>query len=57
MLEGMSDKLKAQADAVSTTTDLSKVVTVVLHRLEAEYHAQQAAEATKKKPAAQKPKP
>jgi hypothetical protein len=62
MLEGMSDKLKTEADAVSTTTDLSKVVTVVLHRLEAEYHAQQTAEATKQKPttqkpAAQKPKP
>jgi hypothetical protein len=57
MLEGMSDKLKAEANGVSPTTDLNKVVTVVLHRLEAEYRAQQAAETTKQKPATQKPKP
>jgi hypothetical protein len=57
MLQGMSDKLKAEADAVSPTTDLGKVVSVVLHRLEAEYRAQQSAEATKQKPATQKPKP
>lgn len=47
MLEGFSDKLKADADGVATTTDLSKIVTVTLHRLETEYKAQQAAEATK----------
>jgi hypothetical protein len=57
MLEGMSDKLKAEGDAVSTTTDLGKVVTVVLHRLEAEYRAQQAAETTKQKPMTPKTKP
>jgi hypothetical protein len=51
MLEGLSDKLKADADGIATTTDLSKVVTVTLHRLETEYKAQQAAEATKQKPA------
>jgi hypothetical protein len=50
MLEGFHDKLQADSDGVATTTDLSKVVTVVLHRLEAEYTAQQAAEATKKPP-------
>jgi hypothetical protein len=48
MLEGFHDKLAANNDAIAPTTDLSKVVTVVLHRLEAEYTAQQAAEATKK---------
>jgi hypothetical protein len=47
MLEGFSDKLKGDADAIASTTDLSKVVTVTLHRLEAEYRAQQAGEATK----------
>jgi hypothetical protein len=46
MLEGFSDKLKAASDGVSPTTDLSKVTVNVLHRLEAEYKAQQAAEAT-----------
>jgi hypothetical protein len=53
MLEGFHDKLKADSDGIATTTDLSKVTTVVLHRLEAEYNAQQAAEVTKK---AAKPK-
>ena len=52
MLQGFSEKLKADYDGIDTTTDLSKVVSVVLHRLEAEYSAQQAAEATKQKPAA-----
>jgi hypothetical protein len=56
MLEGFGDKLKADADGVAQTTDLSKVVTVVMHRLEAEYNAQQAAEATKQ-PKAPPPKP
>lgn len=51
MLEGFSEKLKADASGVDTATELSKVVSVVLHRLEAEYSAQQAAEATKQKPA------
>ena len=54
MLEGFHDKLKVDSDAIATSTDLSKVVTVVLHRLEAEYNAQQAAEATK--PSRVKPK-
>jgi hypothetical protein len=48
MLEGFHDKLAADSDGIAPTTDVSKVVTVVLHRLEAEYNAQQAAEATKK---------
>jgi hypothetical protein len=51
MVEGLSGKLKADADRIATTTDLSKVVTVTLHRLETEYKAQQAAEATKQKSA------
>jgi hypothetical protein len=46
MLEGFSDKLKAESDGVSATTDLNKVTATVLHRLEAEYKAQQAAETT-----------
>jgi hypothetical protein len=46
MLEGISDKLKTDDDGIATTTDLSKVVTTVLHRLEAEFKAQRAAEAT-----------
>ena len=50
MLEGFHDKLKADSDGVATTTDLSKVTTVVLHRLEAEFQAQNAAEATKLAP-------
>jgi hypothetical protein len=55
MLEGFSDKLKVEADGVSATTELSNVVSVVLHRLETEYRAQQVAESTKQKP--QKPAP
>ncbi|HXX69354.1 MAG TPA: hypothetical protein VEK07_19370 [Polyangiaceae bacterium] len=47
MLEGFSDKLKSDADAIGATTPLRQVVTVALHRLEAEYQAQQNAEATK----------
>lgn len=52
MLEGFSDKLKADVDGISQATDMSKVATVVEHRLEAQFNAQQAAEATegKKKP-------
>jgi hypothetical protein len=56
MLEGFSDKLKAEADGVSPDTDLSKVATVAIHRLEAEYHAQQAADATAKKSGPSTPK-
>jgi len=56
MLQGFADKLKADADGIATTTDLSKVVITTLHRLEAEYSAQQAAEASKQN-APQKPKP
>jgi hypothetical protein len=52
MLEGFGDKLKSESDGVSADTDLSKVATVVMHRLEAEYRAQQAAETTTKPPAA-----
>jgi hypothetical protein len=48
MLEGLSDKLKADGDGISATTDLSRVVITVLHRLEAEYSAQQAAEASER---------
>jgi hypothetical protein len=48
MLEGFSDKLKAEADGVGPSTDLSRVVATTLHRLEMEYRAQQAAEATKR---------
>jgi hypothetical protein len=44
MLHGFSDKLKAEADAISPSTDLAHVVTVAVHRLEAEYGAQKAAE-------------
>jgi hypothetical protein len=46
MLEGLHDKLHAEADAIAPATELSHVVTVAMHRLEAEYHAQQAAETT-----------
>jgi hypothetical protein len=47
MLEGFSDKLKADVDGISSATELNHVVTVVLHRLEQEYRAQQAVEGTK----------
>jgi hypothetical protein len=50
MLEGISDKLKADDGGIAATTDLSKVTTTVLHRLEAEFKAQQAAEATEHRP-------
>jgi hypothetical protein len=46
MLRGFSDRLKPDADAITPSTDLSHVVTVALHRLEAEYSAQKAAEET-----------
>ncbi len=55
MLEGFADRLKADNDGVSPSTDLSRVVTTVIHRLEGEYNAQRAAEATVK-PAPQKKK-
>jgi hypothetical protein len=54
MLRGFSDKLKADADTISPSTDLAHVVTVALHRLEAEYSAQKAAEDTLKPPAPQR---
>jgi hypothetical protein len=53
MLEGISDRLKTDDDGIATTTDLSRIVTTVLHRLEAEFKAQQSAEATEHRP----PKP
>ena len=43
MLQGFSDRLTAVSGDMGTTTDLSKVVAVVLHRLDAEYRAQLAA--------------
>jgi hypothetical protein len=46
MLHGFSDRLKADEDAISPSTDLANVVAVAVHRLEAEYGAQKAAEAT-----------
>jgi hypothetical protein len=49
MLQGFSDKLKPDADGIAQTTDLSKVATVVEHRLEAQFSAQQSAEATEGK--------
>lgn len=52
MQQGFGEKLAADADGIATSTELSKVVTTVLHRLETEYSAQQAAAATEKdKPA------
>jgi hypothetical protein len=57
MLEGFADKLKAEAEGVAPGTDLSNVVSVVLHRLETEYRAQQAAESNKQKPAPSAPPP
>jgi hypothetical protein len=45
MLQGFSDKLKADADPISSSTDLGRVVTVTFHRLEADYKAQKVAEA------------
>jgi len=51
----LSDKLKGDLDAIPATTDANKVVTTVLHRLEMEYRAQNAAEATKQpKPASKR---
>jgi hypothetical protein len=55
VLMGFSDKLKEEEDGISTTTDLSKVVTVALHRLEAEYGAQQTAQKTVESPGGAKP--
>jgi hypothetical protein len=49
MLQGFGEKLAADSDGISNATDLSRVVATVQHRLEAEYKAQQAAEATVKK--------
>jgi hypothetical protein len=52
MLEGISEKLKLCADGVAASTDLNKVVTTVLHRLEEEYRAQKGA-----RPVTPPPKP
>ena len=49
MLQGFGDKLAADSDGISNVTDLSRVVATVQHRLEAEYKAQQSAEASKTK--------
>lgn len=49
MLQGLGEKLAADSDGISNATEMSRVVATVQHRLEAEYSAQQAAEATKKK--------
>ncbi|MGA7120029.1 MAG: hypothetical protein WBY94_08030 [Polyangiaceae bacterium] len=46
MLHGLSDRLKVAEDAIPPNTDLSHVVTVARHRLEAEYNAQKAADQT-----------
>jgi hypothetical protein len=54
MRQGFSDKLKEDVDGIATTTDLSKVVTVVQHRLEVEYLVPQSSDAPKP---GQKPKP
>jgi hypothetical protein len=48
MLQGFADKLSAVRDGIGSETDLGQVVTVAQHRLEAEYSAQEAAEATVK---------
>jgi hypothetical protein len=48
MQQGFGEKLAADADGIGTSTELSKVVTTTLHRLETEFAAQQAAEATEK---------
>ena len=46
MLHGFSDKLKTDADEISSSTDLAHVVIIAIHRLEAEYSAQKIAEKT-----------
>jgi hypothetical protein len=46
MLEGFSDKLKNDTDGLPPGSSLGQVVTVALHRLDAEYRAQLAAEST-----------
>ena len=48
--------MEVDADAMAPSTDASKVVTVVLHRLEAEFNAQQAAESTMKPKPGKAPK-
>jgi hypothetical protein len=59
MQQGFGEKLAADSSGIAPTTDLSKVVTTVLHRLETEYSAQQAAEASQEtgpaKPAKKSP--
>ena len=46
MLEGISDRLKADGDGISRETELNRVVIVVHNRLAAEWRAEQAAYAT-----------
>jgi hypothetical protein len=46
MLRGFSDKLKADDDAIPPSTELAHILTVALHRLEAQYDAQRAAAET-----------
>jgi hypothetical protein len=46
MQQGFGEKLAGDADGIATSTELSKVVTTVLHRLETEFSAQQAAATT-----------
>jgi hypothetical protein len=58
MLEGLHDKLKLDDDGVAGTTELNRVVATVLHRLEAEFSAQRAAEVTEgAKPLHRAPQP
>lgn len=49
IVEGISEKLKADEDGVSPSTELHKVVVAVKNRLEAEYNAERAAHATPQK--------
>lgn len=48
MQQGFGEKLAADADGIGNGTELDKVVTTTLHRLETEFSAQRAAEATEK---------
>jgi hypothetical protein len=53
-LEGISDKLKADAAALPKTTELADVALRVTHRLDADFEAENTAFATTSKPAAKK---
>ncbi len=57
MQQGFADKLSADADGIAGTTDLARVVTNTLHRLQTEASAQQAAEATEHPAKGPKKKP